>query len=401
MSGGMGRLRDALLGVGYGVLVLAIGLGTWLAYNQVFTDRSDITLTTGTLGNALQKGSDVKAQRRAGRQGERDRAPRRRRAADPGAAARRARQVRRRPPRRGCCRRRSSASGTSPWCCPARADRPWTPATPSGRTPRPPRSSLEEVFDQPAAGAQGDQAGQGSPRRSASLALALRGNGADIGEAMASWGDYLTKINPLTPKAADDLASFGRVANTYADAAPDLLDALDSMTVTSKTLVDQQSQVNALFASVIAAADETNSWLIANSDTIITLSKQSRRALAAVAPYATEFPCLFRSLRDFIPVMDKTLGKGTKEPGVHVVLNVTPSRGKYVIGRDDPKFATKGAPRCPYQDGSVRPARATGEDDEPERILPPPSDRTRAMFAENNGLGEANSPAENQADRGA
>lgn len=396
MSGGLGRLRDALLGVGYGVLVLAIGVGTWLAYNQVFADRSDITLTTGTLGNALQKGSDVKLNGvPVGKVTEiepRDGGARLTLALEPDVLDELPKTTTARLLPKTLFGERYVAlihSGSG------------GPTLDAGDTIHQDSSAaaveLEEVFDELLPVLKAIKPEKLSATLG-ELALALRGNGADIGEAMASWGDYLTKINPLTPKLADDLASFGRVADTYADAAPDLVDALDSMTVTSKTLVDQQSQVNALFASVIAASDETNSWLTANSGTIISLSRESRRALAAVAPYATEFPCLFRSLRDFIPVMDKTLGKGTKEPGVHVVLNVTPSRGKYVIGRDDPKFATKGAPRCPYQDGSVKPARATadGESDGPARILPPPSDRTRAMFADNQGLGEANSPAENQ-----
>ena len=396
MSGGLGRLRDALLGLGYGVVVLAVGVGSWLFYNQVFADRADITLTTGTLGNALQKGSDVKLN---------------------GVLVGKVTRI---EPRDGGANLtlalRPDVLDELPTTTTARL-LPKTlfgeryvalvlPGTKgetleAGDTIHQDASAaaveLEEVFDELLPVLQAIQPDKLSATLG-ELALALRGNGADIGDAMVSWGEYLTKLNPLTPRLADDLASFGRVAENYADAAPDLVDALDSMTTTSKTLVDRQSQLTELFSTVITAADETNSWLVANSDTVIALSAESRRALSAVAPYAREFPCLFSSLRDFIPVMDKTLGKGTKEPGVHVVLNVTPSRGKYVIGRDDPTFATQGGPRCPYQDGSVKPARtsAGADTDEPERILPPPSDATRARFSDSMGLGEANSPAENR-----
>ncbi|HVK30533.1 MAG TPA: MCE family protein [Nocardioides sp.] len=397
MSGGLGRLRDALLGIGYVALVAALGLGTWLTYNQAFTDRADIRLTTGTLGNALQKGSDVKLN---------------------GVPVGKVTDI---EPREGGAELtlalKPDVLDELPTTTTARllpktlfgeryvalvAPRGAGGTLEAGDTIRQDSSAaaveLEEVFDELLPVLQAIQPDKLSATLG-ELALMLRGNGDDIGTTLASWGDYLAKLNPLTPQLADDIAALGRVAETYADAAPELVDALDAMTTTSQTLVDQQTQVEDLFAAVIVAADETDDWLSANSDTVIALSHESRRALEAVAPYATQFPCLFESLRDFIPVMDKVLGKGTDEPGVHVVLNVTPSRGKYVLGRDDPTWASTGAPRCPYQDGSVKPAsqrRVAGAESEPERIPPPPSDRVRDAFATSLGLGEANSPAENR-----
>ena len=56
----LSRARDAFLGLCYLAVVAAVALGAWLAYDQTFVDRSEVRLTTGTLGNALQVGSDVK-----------------------------------------------------------------------------------------------------------------------------------------------------------------------------------------------------------------------------------------------------------------------------------------------------------------------------------------------------
>ena len=42
------RLRDAFLGLCYLAVVAAVALGAWLAYDQTFVDRSEVTLTTGT-----------------------------------------------------------------------------------------------------------------------------------------------------------------------------------------------------------------------------------------------------------------------------------------------------------------------------------------------------------------
>lgn len=393
MSGPMtfGRLRDAVLGLGYIALVLAILAGTWLTYNQVFTDRSEITLTTGTLGNALLEGSDVKLN--GVPVGTVDRIEPR----DGGATL----TLALRPDVLDDLSTTTTARLLPKTLFGERYVALMVPST-KGTTLEPGDTiaqdsssaavELEEVFDQLLPVLQAIQPDKLSAMLG-ELAQMLRGNGDDIGSTLVAWGEYLHKLNPLAPRMLDDLESVGRVAETYAVAAPDLVDALDSMTTTSATLVDQRTEVNDLFANVIVAADDTREFIAANESTITVLSQQSRRALEAVAPYAAQFPCLFKSLRDFIPVMDKTLGKGTAEPGVHVVLNVTPSRGKYLLGRDDPRYATQGKPRCPYQDGSVKPASSRRD---PERVSPPPSDRIRNTFAAGAGLGEANSPAENQ-----
>jgi phospholipid/cholesterol/gamma-HCH transport system substrate-binding protein len=389
-----GRLRDLLLGVGYGVVVLAVAVGTWLAYNQVFVERSEITLTTRSVGSALQKGSDVKLNGvpvgTVSAIEPRDDGATLTLALEPdvlddlpvGTTARLLpktlfgeRYVALVRPRQGgstleagdIIEQDSSSSAVE----------------------------VEELFDELLPVLRSIQPDKLSATLG-ELALMLRGQGGTIGETVVAWGEYLEKINPLTPQLADDLAAFGRVAETYADAAPDLVDALESMTTTSRTLVDERTAMTELFAGVIVAADDTNGWLVANSSTVITLSKESRKALEAIAPYAVQFPCLFTSLRDFIPVMDKTLGKGTDEPGIHVVLNVTPDRGRYVLGKDDPTYRTTGAPRCPYQDGSVKPVSSRSTDGAPAQILPPPSDRVQRVFAEAAGVGETNSPAENR-----
>jgi phospholipid/cholesterol/gamma-HCH transport system substrate-binding protein len=55
---------------------------------------------------------------------------------------------------------------------------------------------------------------------------------------------------------------------------------------------------------------------------------------------------MLRALTAFAPQMDKVLGKGTDQPGLHVTVNVQPARGKYVPGRDTPVYDDKGDPTC-------------------------------------------------------
>jgi phospholipid/cholesterol/gamma-HCH transport system substrate-binding protein len=276
------------------------------------------------------------------------------------------------------------------------------------------------------------------------LAEMLHGNGEDLGDTMVAWQRYVKKLNPLVPQMTDDLEHLGHVAQDWNVAAPDLLDALSTMTTSTKTLVDEKTQLRDVYASVIGTADTTRGWVSDNSDTIIILSKDSRAALRATAPYASQFPCLFRAVSGYIPKMEKALGKGTDEPGIHAVLQMMPIRSKYLAGDDDVHY-TPGTPdpRCPYVTGQVgtspadrvtvpgsasntdpaadtrteggaadptaqqaptwpagsdagNTAGSTGGTDDPAAIAPPPSNTLQAHMLALVGLGDANSPGENE-----
>ncbi|WGL53041.1 MCE family protein [Nocardioides sp. BP30] len=371
------RIVDAFLGLGYLLVVVAFLASVVLIYNKAFTHRSDITLTTSSMGNALQKGSDVKYH---------------------GVPVGEVSAI---APTQSGARLTLALEPSVVKTLPADTTALLLPKTlfgeryvdlvaPSSSSPgglaagatiaqdsSDEAVQLQDVFDHllPLLQALEPQKLQATLGE---LAAMLRGEGDAIGDNLASWADYFHKINPDVPQLADDFASLGKVADTYADAVPDLLDALDTMTTTSHTLVQEQTQLSSVFANVLTASDITTGFMDDNSQTITVLSKQSRKALQAVAPYASEFPCLLKATADFVPVMDRTLGKGTKEPGMHVVLSVEPSRGKYVAGKDA-YTATSGGPRCPYQTGQVgtsavgRTATA-GVEDEPPTIPAPPSD---------------------------
>ena len=392
------RLVDALIGVGYVLAAGAFLVGAMMAYNRTFVSSVDVKLETGTIGNALQKGSDVKLHGvPVGKVAEI-------RAADTGATLTLALD----PETSKKLSPDTAARLLPKTLFGERYVALITPADASagglsaGDTISQDDSDeaveLEDVFDELLPLLQSIQ-----PDKLAAtlgeLSTMLRGQGADIGDTLVQWGDYLQKLNPHVPTMTEDIAKLGSVATSYSNAAPDLLGALDSMTTTAGTMVDKRTLLKDLYASVITSSDTTNGWVDENQDTIDILAGDSRAALEAAAPYAKQFPCLFRAAREFIPVMDKTLGKDTDEPGLHVQLNVVAARGKYLPGKDAPQFATGGEARCPYVTGQTgtQPASDTdlGGTGEPAAIPAPPSAFVREQLAAGAGLGDANSPAEN------
>lgn len=395
------RLGDAILGVVYLVLIGLFLMVAMMFYNKTFVATTEIKLLTGTVGNALQSGSDVKLN------GVPVGTVKTIHTSQDGATLILAMDP--------------ATTKTLPKDTTARllpktlfgerfvslivpADETGAADLRAGDTILQDKSDqaveLEEVFDELLPLLKSIQ-----PEKLSSMlgemSTTLRGRGTEIGDSLQTWNTYLKKLNPLVPTMTDDLEKLASVASTYNEAVPDLLSALESFTVTTNTVLQERTTLKDVYASVIASADTTTGWVSDNQDTIEILSDESRAALEATAPYANQFPCLLKAARQFIPEMDKTLGKGTTEPGIHVRLNVVASRGKYLPGKDAVKYSSGGKARCPYVTGQTgtKPAsdkvtKVVGEADEPAAIAPPPADTLNSLAA--TGLGNANSPGENQ-----
>ena len=390
-----GRILDVGLGLGYLVLAAGLVLVAVLTYNRAFVSSVDVDLRTGPVGNALQKGSDVKLNGvpvgSVAKVSASDDGAIISLALDPDASEKLPRDTTARLLPKTLFGERYVSLVTSSGAAPEGLS--------SGDTIEQDMSDesveLEQVFDELLPLLQSIQPEKLSAMLG-ELSTTLRGRGDDIGDTLTTLGSYLDKLNPQVPQMTEDFDKLGRVAMAYSDAAPDLLDALDSLTTTSATLVDQRSALTDVYASVVTSADTTRGWVSDNKETIEVLSGESRAALEAAKPYAKQFPCLLKSARQYIPAMDKVLGKGTNEPGIHVRLNIVESRGKYLAGKDAVRFASGKSARCPYVTGGVgtSPASAAAGG-EPETIAPP---RTTlpSRIAGGAGLGQANSPAENQ-----
>lgn len=173
------------------------------------------------------------------------------------------------------------------------------------------------------------------------LADALRGRGDRLGRNLTDLGDYVRRLNPALPALADDIRGVADVANTYADAAPDLLGVLGNLTVTSRTIVSQQAALAAVLSQTTTAADETRGLLADNGQRLIRLAAASRPVLEVLARYAPEYPCLLGGLAAFTPRAEKIFAGGA----LHITLEAVRDRGKYVPG-EQPAYGADSGPSC-------------------------------------------------------
>jgi len=175
------------------------------------------------------------------------------------------------------------------------------------------------------------------------LATALQGRGKQLGDNLAAFGDYLTKLNPKVPELADDLDKLGKVALEYNDAAPDLLASLDNLQTTSATITRRPQALQQLLSAATDTSNTLDDFLNANGDYLIQLSASSAKILALLAEYSPEYPCMAQGFADLEPRLEQTFGGG--QPGLHITLELVKSQGKYVQG-NEPHYSNQHGPHC-------------------------------------------------------
>jgi virulence factor Mce-like protein len=243
------------------------------------------------------------------------------------------------------------------------------------------------------------------------ISTALDGRGKQLGDTLVQLGQLVGEINPHVPQLTHDLEALVDVSDTYSQAIPDFVSALDDLTVTSRTIYEQQANLSALFADLTTAGRDLESFLRANSDNIINLADSSRDTLELLAKYSPSYPCFLKQMSQLVDASSSVFGAGTDKPGLHATIEIVVDKGKYEPGKDTPEFDEHRGPRCydpkqmgdpfpdqppdgPLQDGTSHgPANRTQEDG----LLPPSNGSgftTTPNAAMTNAGSIANTPAE-------
>lgn len=138
------------------------------------------------------------------------------------------------------------------------------------------------------------------------LQTALDGRGEDIGETMDQLGEYIGAIDEHLPTLRQDLIALAEVADAYDLAAPDLLDVLDNITVTSKTLTEKAEDLDVFFSDITGLAGTANRLLTENEQNLIRMGEVTEPVIGLLADYSPEFPCLIRGAANYAPILSKT-----------------------------------------------------------------------------------------------
>ncbi len=138
------------------------------------------------------------------------------------------------------------------------------------------------------------------------LATALDGRGQQIGQTMDELGTYLDVIDDHLPTLRQDLIELAQVADAYDLAAPDLLDTLDNITVTSRTITEKAEDLDVFFADLAGLAKTSTRILRENEQNMIEVGRVTEPVLALLARYSPELPCLLKGAAAYAPILSKT-----------------------------------------------------------------------------------------------
>ena len=176
----------------------------------------------------------------------------------------------------------------------------------------------------------------------AATAQASDGLGTRFGESISNGNDILAQLNPLMPEIHADTAALADAADIYANAAPDLLDALANATVTARTLNGQQHELDsALMAAVgfgTVGADtfeKAGPYFIRGNSDLLSTS-------ALLDEYSPEFFCMIRNYRDVvIKGADAGGGNGYSVRGISELVG---AGNPYVYPDNLPRINAHGGP---------------------------------------------------------
>lgn len=138
------------------------------------------------------------------------------------------------------------------------------------------------------------------------VATALEGRGNELGETMDQLGQYIGAIDDSLPTLKEDLIALADVADAYDVAAPDLLDVLDNVTVTSKTITQKSEDLDVFFSDLTGLANTSTRLLATNEQNLIRMGEVTEPVIGLLADYSPEFPCLIRGAANYEPILSKT-----------------------------------------------------------------------------------------------
>ncbi|OBJ29417.1 MCE family protein [Mycobacterium colombiense] len=172
------------------------------------------------------------------------------------------------------------------------------------------------------------------------LAQAFSGRGPQLGQSLSDLDSFLARLEPSLPAFRHDLAVLPAVSNAYADAAPDLVKTAANATRISKTLVDEQRNLDALLISAIGLADIGNDVLSTNRQPLTNVLHLLVPTTDLLNEYNPALTCAFGGL------VHISHGAPLSEPSINISASLTWGAERYRYPTNLPKVAATGGPQC-------------------------------------------------------
>jgi phospholipid/cholesterol/gamma-HCH transport system substrate-binding protein len=172
------------------------------------------------------------------------------------------------------------------------------------------------------------------------IASAVNGRGHKIGQMLSDLDSFLAKQEPALPALSRDLAALPVVSNAYADAAQDLVNTADNTIKLSKSLVDEQQNLDAFLISSIGLSDMGNDVVGGNRQALTDVLHLLTPTTDLLSQYHQALWCgLSGSL---VNLHSPPL----PEPMIKVLVYIGFGAERYRYPSNLPKVGATGGPQC-------------------------------------------------------
>ena len=172
------------------------------------------------------------------------------------------------------------------------------------------------------------------------IASAFNGRGDRIGKSLADLNTFLANIESSYPNLSHDIETAGPVLNAYADAAPDLLNTLENTTRISRSIDEEQKNLDAFLLSAIGLADSANDVIGGNRKALTEVLHLLLPTTAVLNKYHESLWC---GIAGVIPFAKAPT---TPVPGAPISAALTLGTERYRYPQDLPKVAARGGSYC-------------------------------------------------------
>lgn len=175
-------------------------------------------------------------------------------------------------------------------------------------------------------------------------AQALTGLGQKFGGSLIDSNAILDDLNPRMPAIRTDIQRLAALGDVYANAAPDLWEALDHAVTTARTLDRQQRDLD---AALLAAAGLGNTaadvfgrggpYLARGAADLVTFSQ-------LLDKYSPEIFCTIRNYHDVAPKVYADLSNNGYSLGAHSGGAIAGAPNPYIYPENLPRTNARGGP---------------------------------------------------------
>jgi phospholipid/cholesterol/gamma-HCH transport system substrate-binding protein len=172
------------------------------------------------------------------------------------------------------------------------------------------------------------------------MSAGLSGRGSKLGATFADIDELLTRLEPSLPVLEHELQTAPTVVDAYADAAPDLITAVDNTTRISRTLVAEQNGLDAVLLSAAGLGDVGTDVLGTNRQALTDVLSLLVPTTDVLGRHHAELKC---ALAGFLPIIDSP---PNPEPGILTSFSFALGVDRYRYPANLPKVAATGDSHC-------------------------------------------------------